>query len=205
MSAENVTLKLLIGEAYHVLDAQISGGLKWIDSYRYDIEAKARGNAPPARNELRAMLQKLLAERFSLQVRHDTKEMPVYVLEPGKGGPKLQTAKHPDAPVMFRILQRRQITAENAPLENLTSTLAWLLEKPVLDRTGLQGSFDYELEWSPDELQSQEDLPARTDDTDDNAPWLGGALQQQLGLRLVSQKGPVDLIVVEKAERATEN
>jgi uncharacterized protein (TIGR03435 family) len=104
---------------------------------------------------------------------------------------------------MFRVFQRRQITAENAPLENLTEALTWILGRPVLDRTGLEGSFDYKLEWSPDEtqLRSQEAPP----ETDGNVPSLAAALQQQVGLRLVSRKGPVDLIMVEKAERPREN
>jgi uncharacterized protein (TIGR03435 family) len=203
VSAENVTLKLLIAEAYAVHDFQVSGGPKWIDSDRYDVEAKAAGDAPPSRKQLRAMLQNLLADRFGLTVRHETREMPVYLLETGKGGPRLQRAKQSQAPVVFRVLQRRQITAENAPLENLTEALTWLLGRPVLDRTGLRGSFDYKLEWSPDDLQLQsQEAPPQTDG---NAPSLGGALQQQMGLKLASQRGPVDLIEVENAERPRAN
>jgi uncharacterized protein (TIGR03435 family) len=202
LRAENVTLKLLIGEAYHVYDSQISGP-KWIDSDRYDLEAKIGGEVPPSKTQLRAMLQRLLADRFGLSVRRESKEMSVYMLEADKGETKLQPAKHPDSPVMFRVFQRRQITAENAPLENLTGALTWLLGRPVLDRTGLEGSFDYKLEWSPDEtqLRSQEAPP----ETEGNAPSLAAALQQQVGLKLVSRKGPVDLIVVEKAERPRAN
>jgi uncharacterized protein (TIGR03435 family) len=196
-------LKLLISEAYHVYDFQISGGPKWIDSDRYDVEAKATGDAPPTRNQLRAMLQKLLADRFGLTVRHERKEMPVYVLHAAKDGPRLQPARNPDAPIMFRVSQRRHITAENAPLENLTDVLTWLLGKPVLDRTGLEGTFDYTLEWSPDGLQLQsQEAPAQADD---KAPSLGGALQQQLGLRLSSGKDRVELVAVEKAERPSAN
>ena len=106
LSAENVTLKLLIAEAYHVYDFQVSGP-KWIDSERYDLEAKIGGDAPPSKAQLRAMLQKLLADRFGLSVRRESKEMPVYMLEEGKGGSKLQPAKHPDGPVGFRVFQRR--------------------------------------------------------------------------------------------------
>jgi len=202
LSAENVTLKLLIAEAYHVYDFQISGP-KWIDSERYDLEAKIGGNLLPSKTQLRSMLQRLLADRFGLGVRRQSKEMPVHMLEAGKGDSKLQPAKHPENPVVFRVFQRRQITAENAPLENLIDALTWLLGRPVLDRTGLEGSFDYKLEWSPDEtqLQSQEAPP----ETDGNAPSLVAALAQQVGLKLVSGKGPVDLIVVEKAERPTAN
>ncbi len=203
LSAENVTLKLLISEAYKVHDFQVSGGPKWIDSDRYDVEAKAGGDTPLGKQQVRAMLRKLLAERFGLIVRHETRDMSVFVLETGKDNRKLQPARNPEAPVTFRVAQRRQITALNAPLENLTEALTWLLGKPVLDRTGLEGSFDYQLEWSPDELQmlSQEAPPAN----DGNAPSLAGALQEQMGLKLVSQKGPVDLIAVEKAEKPTAN
>ena len=202
LSAENVTLKLLIAEAYHVYDFQISGP-KWMDSDRYDLEAKIAGDAPPSKTQLRAMLQRLLADRFGLSVRRESKEMSVYMLEAGKGESKLQPTKHPDSPVMFRVFQRRQITGENAPLEHLTDALTWLLGKPVLDRTGLEGSFDYKIEWSPDEMQLRsQEAPL---ETDGNAPSLAAALQQQVGLKLVSKKGPVDLIVVEKAERPRAN
>lgn len=202
LSAENVTLKLLMAEAYHVYDFQISGP-KWIDSDRYDLEAKIGGDVPPSRTQLRSMLQRLLADRFGLSVRRESKQMPVYMLEADKGDTKLQLARHPDRPVMFRVFQRRQITAENAPIENLTEALTWILGMPVLNRTGLEGSFDYKLEWSPDEtqLRSQEAPP----DPDGNAPSLAAALQQQVGLRLVSRKGLVNLIVVEKAERPRAN
>jgi len=203
VSAQNVTLKLLISEAYHVYEFQISGGPKWIDSDRYDVEAKSAGDVPPTKKQLQTMLQTLLADRFGLTVRHERKEMPVYVLQADKEGPKLRPAMHADAPVMFRVFQRRQITAENAPLENLTDVLTWLLGRPVLDRTGLEGSFDYKLEWSPDELQLQsQEAPPQADG---NAPSLGGALQRQLGLRLAALKDLVDLITVEKAERPTGN
>jgi len=203
VSAENVTLKLLIAEAYGVHDFQVSGGPKWIDSDRYDMEAKAGGDAPPGRKQLRAMLQSLLADRFGLVVRRETREMPVYLLEAAKGGPRLQTPKRTEAPVGFRVFQRRQITAENSPLENLTEALTWLLGRPVLDRTGLQGSFDYKLDWSPDDLQLQsQEAPAQFDG---NAPSLGTALQQQMGLKLVQQRGPVDLIAVEHAEKPSAN
>jgi uncharacterized protein (TIGR03435 family) len=196
-------LKLLIAEAYHVYDFQVSGGPKWIDADRYDVEAKAASDVALTKTQLRAMLQKLLVDRFGLTVRRESKEMLVYVLEASKGGPKLRPAMHPDAQVMFRVFQRRQIIAENAPLENLTDVLTWLLGRPVLDRTGLKGAFDYKLEWSPDELQLQsQEAPAQGEG---NAPSLGGALQQQLGLRLASTKGLVDLVTVEKAEKPTEN
>jgi uncharacterized protein (TIGR03435 family) len=202
LTAENVTLKMLVGAAYHVYDFQISGP-RWIDLDRYDLEAKTAGDVPTSNTQLRLMLQRLLADRFGLSVRRESKQMPVYLLEAEKGKTKLQAAKQPDGPVMFRVYQRRQITAENAPLEHLTDALTQLLGMPVLDRTGLEGPFDYKLEWSPDEtqLRSQE-APV---ETEGNAPSLAAALRQQAGLKLVSGQGPLELIVVEKAERPRAN
>ena len=203
LSAENVTLKLLISEAYHVFDFQVSGGPKWIDSDRYDVEAKTGGDVIPSGQQLRGMLRKLLEDRFALKVRQETKEMAVFAMVTVKGGSKLQPSKDPQAQVMFRVFQRRQITAANAPLEHLTETLTWLLGRPVVDRTGLQGSFDYKLEWSPDEVQIRStEAPV---EIAGNALPLDGALQQQLGLKLVSQKDQVGLIVVESAERPIVN
>ena len=80
-------MKLLIAEAYHVSNFQISGGPRWIDADRYDVEAKVGGDVLPSTGQLRAMLQKLLEDRFALRVRHETKEIPVYALVTGKGDP----------------------------------------------------------------------------------------------------------------------
>lgn len=202
LEAENVTLQQSIAEAYHVYDFQVSGP-KWTTSDRYDLEAKTGGGVPATRTQLRAMLQQFLADRFTLRVRRESKEMPVYALEAAKPGARLERPKNPDAPTAFHVFQRRQITAENAPLEPLTAALTWMLGKPVLDRTGLTGSFDYRLEWAPDEVQvqSQEAPP----DASGNAPSLGAVLQSQLGLKLVSRKDAMDLIVVESAERPAAN
>jgi uncharacterized protein (TIGR03435 family) len=202
VSAENVTLKLLIGEAYHVHDFQISGGPKWIDSDRYNVEAKAVAGGAP-RQQLREMLQKLLADRFALRLRREARQVPVFALVRGKGKPKLQPAQHPDVPIVFRVFQRRQIIAENAPLENLTDALTFLVGKPVLDRTGLEGTFDYKLQWAPDELQLPS--PEAPPQTDGAAPSLAAALEQQMGLRLASQRAPVDVLVVENAEKPAPN
>jgi len=204
LSAKNVSLKQLIGAAYHVYDYQVSGGPKWIDTDRFDVEAKAPDSAaPPPEKELMAMLQKLLEQRFSLTIRRETKDQPVYLLQPGKSGPKVQPTKDTSVPVMFRLFQRHQITAQNAPLEHLTEALSWILGRPVIDQTGLPGTFDYKLEWAPDDLQLRSgEAPVQTEGS---LPSLGSALQEALGLRLVSQKGPVEMIGIERAEKPAEN
>jgi uncharacterized protein (TIGR03435 family) len=200
--AENVTLKQLIAEAWHVYDFQISGGPKWIDSDRFDVEAKTGAPATPHR-DLRLMLQALLVERFALRVRHEDKEVSVYELVPAKGGPRLQPTKDPNGDAMFRVYQRRQVESHNAPLDHLTEVLTWLMGKPVLDRTSLEGAFDYKLEWNPDEQQLRSnEAPV---DSDGRLPSLDSALQQQLGLKLIARKEMMDTIVAENAVRPAAN
>ena len=203
LSASNTTLAMLVGEAYHVYEFQISGGPKWISTDRYDIEAKAAGETQPSERQLREMLRQLLADRFKLAVRRETKEAPVYVMEVGKGGPKFQVSKDSDAPPEFRVFQRRQITAARAPLSYLVEALSFLVGRPVVDRTGLDGKYDYKLEWTPDETQMRSDeAPPQVEG---NVPSLASAVQEQMGLRLQSQKGPVEMIVIETAEKASVN
>ena len=203
LTASNTTLKMLIAAAYRVYDFQVSGGPKWLDSDRYDIEGKAQGETSPTKAQLMVMLQKLLADRFSLEFHRETKVLPVYSLEVAKGGPKFQQSKDPEGTPYFRLFQRRQITAQRAPLAFLVETLSQLLGRPALDNTGLTGVFDFKLEWTPDEIQVRStDTPPPTDE---NVPSLTAALQEQMGLKLVSQKGPVEMLVVDGAAKASEN
>ena len=92
LSIGNATLRLLIAAAYHVNDFQVSGGPKWLDSDHYDIEARAPGDSRPTEKQLMVMLQNLLASRFALTVRRETRDLPVYALEIARGGPKFQVS-----------------------------------------------------------------------------------------------------------------
>ncbi|HXB67127.1 MAG TPA: TIGR03435 family protein [Candidatus Acidoferrales bacterium] len=203
LSTSNTTLGMLVAEAYHVYDFQISGGPKWINTDRYDIEAKAEGETKPSEAQLRGMLQKLLAERFSLVVRRETRELPVYALEVGKGGPHFKASTDSEEAPMFRVFQRRQITAARAPLAYLVEALSFLVGRPVVDKTGLEGKYDYKLEWTPDETQVRSDEAAPQ--VEGNVPSLASALQEQMGLRLQSQKAPVEIVVIDRAEKASVN
>jgi uncharacterized protein (TIGR03435 family) len=201
LSCSNVTLKLLIASAYHVYDFQISGGPKWAGDDRFDIEAKAAGSV--SEKALMTMLQQLLAERFHLELRRESKVSSVYALEVSKAGSKLKPSQDPETPIQFRVFQRKQITSRNSPLSQLTETFSWLLGRPVVDRTGLTGNFDYELEWTPDEVQVRSDESAPS--TDSSNPALSSALQQQLGLRLIEKKEPVEILIVEQAQKPSDN
>jgi bla regulator protein blaR1 len=222
------TLKFLITFAYDVRDFQISGGPGWINSDRFDILAKSDRDAAEggpddlrkmsdaqmktAQEQMRLKLQALLADRFQLTIHHETKDQPVYALVIGKNGSKLKESevKQGDRRRMMRM-GRSELNGEGVEIEMLTHTLSNVLGRPVIDRTGLKGNYDFKLTWTPDPGQSGgfggppppgvEAPPP----PDPNGPSIFTAVQEQLGLRLESQKGPVDLIVIDRVEKLSEN
>ena len=222
------TLKFLMTFAYDVRDFQISGGPGWINSDRFDIMAKAgQGDSEatlddmrkmtdalmkPAVDKVREKLRALLTERFQLTIRHETKEEPVYALVVGKNGPKLQESQAKEGAGRHMLMNRGELTGEGVPMEFLASTLSSQLGRPIIDRTGLTGHYDFKLKWTPDPGQSAwlfggppppgAEAPPPPDP---NGPSIFTAVQEQLGLRLESQKGPVDLIVIDRVEKLSEN
>jgi uncharacterized protein (TIGR03435 family) len=222
------TLKFLLTFAYDVRDFQISGGPGWIDSDRFDIVAKSeRGSSEITPDDMQKMtdaqmktsaelvrqkLQALLADRFQLTLRHETKEQPVYALVIGKNGPNLQESQAKEGGGRHMMMNRGELDGEGVPLEFLASTLSSQLGRPVIDRTGLTGHYTFKLQWTPDPGQSASKfggpLPPGVDappPPDPNGPSIFTAIQEQLGLRLESQKGPVDLIVIDRVEKPSEN
>jgi len=195
-------LRMLITFAYNVKDFQVSGGPGWANSESYDIVAKVDGNA--TRPQLKLMLQALLKDRFKLELRHEAKDAPIYELVVAKGGSKIEedTAS---ARQRIAMTGRGKILAPNASLESFAGLLGTLTERPVVDKTGLPSTYTFKLDWTPD--VGEGGLPARPDvaPPDSNGPSLFTALQEQLGLRLQSAKGPVESLVIEKAEKPTEN
>ena len=218
LEAEGATLKQLIVSAYQVRDFQILEGPSWIASERFDIKAKtAQPEGPegepltePERTQLETQfkerIKSLLAERFQLAVRIESKEMPIYTLVVGKTGSKLKSSQ-PDATGNRGLnMDRGVMRGMSAPLELLTRGLSTVLGRPVIDKTGLQGKFDWTLEWTPDPAPS----PAGPAAEKSAPPDLSGtsvftAIQEQLGLKLESAKGPAPVIIIEKAERPSAN
>jgi uncharacterized protein (TIGR03435 family) len=241
-NATGVTAKLLIGQAYDVRDFQISGGPGWMGSDRYDIIAKpensSTGDLLPDPSKVtgdqmktfqelqRLRLQALLADRFQLKIHRETKELPVYALVVGKGGPKLQESKA-DAPSSddfkdFKGPDRSrgrgmrmgpgQLSGQMVQLPFLTQVLSQQLGRPVIDKTGLKGTYDFTLKFTPDQSQGGGgpfgDLPPGVKappPPDPNGPSIFTAVQEQLGLRLESQKGPVEILVIDHVEKPSEN
>jgi len=148
----NASAKLLIREAYSIKDYQLSGGPGWLDSDRFDIEAKAGTASGDA--ELRAMLRTLLTERFKLVLHHETKEMSVYNLLVGKGGVKFPEVKpgapRPPSPRLLENVVRRLRATRFSALADLLSS-PQLLGKPVIDKTGLTGNYLIDMQSGPDE------------------------------------------------------
>jgi bla regulator protein BlaR1 len=219
------TLKFLLTFAYDVRDFQISGGPGWINSDRFDIVAKSeRGSSESTPDDMRKMtdaqmktsvelvrqkLQALLADRFQLTLNHETKEQPVYMLVIGKNGPKLQESQVKEGEGRHMRVERGELDGDGVQLEFLASTLSSQLGRPVLDRTGLTGHYTFKLQWTPDPGQSMGGpLPPGVEAPpapDPNGPSIFTAVQEQLGLRLESQKGPVDILVIDRVEKPSEN
>jgi uncharacterized protein (TIGR03435 family) len=202
------TLKLLIAAAYDLNPRTISGGPSWIESDHYDIVAVTPGDVRPTRQEQMSMLRSLLTDRFKLTFHREPREFSIYQLEITKGGPKLKESATPDAPptvgpgVVYP--QRIVLPARNATMVDFASLLQRaILDRPVVDKTGLSARYDFDLDWAPDETQFGGDVPSASAEAP--SPPLFSAVQQQLGLRLVPTRGLVDALIVDKAERPSAN
>ena len=200
ISARNVTLKRCMRGAYGVEEPHILGGPKWLEDARYDIEARAAGPAGDA--ELMTMLQSLLAERFKLSLHRETRALSGYALVVGKGGLK---AKPSEPEAGSRTSSRRgSIEAAGCTMAHLALKLSEVLHVPVADFTAIPGEFDFQLKWTSDDLQAAP--PSATPVPDiASGPSLFEALQEQLGLKLESRKVPAEVLVIDHAEKPSEN
>jgi uncharacterized protein (TIGR03435 family) len=207
--AIGATLKNLMTVAYEVQDYQITGGPNWISSERYDIEAKTEVSSALKVTEC---LQSLLEDRFKLKVHRDTKEMPIYVLMVAKGGPKLKESEGecpsppgPRSPCGGLTGIWNRMSGTSVPMERLVDGLSWDLGRSIIDKTGLAGRYDVHLEWTPDQSQTWVLPFAPPPQSDNSGPSIYTALQEQLGLRLESAKGPAKILVIDHAERPSDN
>ena len=195
--ASATTLKFLLEWAYTIQPSQHSGGPSWIGTDRYDIVAKAEGNATD--DQMKLMVQTLLADRFKLKLHHESKELPVYVISVGKTAPKLfppkdeethslrfAPQKGPDQKIVsYRVLATRYT------LTQLTDVFARQMGSVIVNQTGLNGEFDFTIDLTPDEGR-----PNPVDPT-----LLLTAMREQLGLAVKSQKVPVDILVIDSVEK----
>jgi uncharacterized protein (TIGR03435 family) len=201
--AKYYTLKLLIAAAYNLSPKVISGGPAWADSDHFDIVAETPGEKQPARPEQMAMLRTLLADRFKLTFHREAKDFSIYALEVAPSGPKMKESAAPaaDPPQLISTVypQRIHLPARNATMSDFASLLQRaLLDRPVVDQTGLTGRYDFDLDWAPDETQFGGEVPVAPADA--QAPPFFTAIQQQLGLRLEATHGNVDAFVIDHAD-----
>ncbi len=204
----------LICWAYHIDGSQLSGGPSWIRSDRYAIEAKPEkfeGPEDPTTpipehqaNRTRERVKALLADRFQLAIRTETKEAQVYVLSVAKGGHKLTSLPERRGGVSRGA---GVIESPGSPISFLANILRIDMGRPVLDETGLDGFFKYKLEYRPENMQEKAALASIGEPVtdDDPRPSIFMAIKNQLGLELQSRKGPVTTVVIERIERPTEN
>jgi uncharacterized protein (TIGR03435 family) len=207
--AKGHTLKTLICGAYNLTPRAVSGGPGWIDSERYDIVAGTPGEGRPNLDEQMAMLRKLLSDRFQLTFHREEKQMSIYSITVAKGGSKLKESALPadGLPELINVVypDHIKLPARNATIAQFASMMQrGVLDLPVVDQTGLTGRYDFDLEWAPDESQFGGQL-RRATNPDESRPSLFAAMQEQLGLKMQTAKGPVSAIVVDRAERPSEN
>lgn len=237
-TATDTTLKGLIMMAYNVGPDRLSGATGWMESERFDVIATAPEGAikgsvgrqgqwtgpngqsakwtslsanTEGSRRIREMLQSLLSDRFQLKLHRETKELPVYDLVVAKEGPKLHESKSENLHMQAGG-GIGDLSFQGTPMSTLATTLTWMTGRPVLDKTGLSGNYDFTLNWTPDENQMQTLRGGSggagnnlTPASEPSGPSLFTAVQEQLGLRLVPTKGPVEVFIVDHAEKPSEN
>jgi uncharacterized protein (TIGR03435 family) len=212
--AKNHALKTLIAGAYNLTPRAILGGPAWVDSDHYDILAETPGDARPSLDRQMSMLRNLLVDRFQLTFHREQREFSIYTLSVAKTGAKLkESAPSPDAspagppPLIFHVLpQGLQLPGRNASMAELASVFQRAaLDRPVIDKTGLSGRYDFDLEFTPDDSQFDGAFAKMPGYEDRVKPSLFAAVQEQLGLKLEATRGPVDVLVIDRVERPSDN
>jgi uncharacterized protein (TIGR03435 family) len=206
LTVSNMTLESLVSWAYGVRDYQMVGVAGWFRSEKYDIAAKAY-RAPDA-SHLKLLLQALLADRFKLVVHRETRDVAMYLLVIDAKGSKLKASTGVASPGQPRLTGGTSdlssfVTGQHATMLDLVNNLSIRIGRPVADRTGLKGKFDFQLEWKPDENQLSR-MPVYMASTRADEPGgvtLFNAVKEQLGLKLEAQKGPGEVLVIDRVAR----
>ena len=226
--ATNATVEMLVNTAYQLKPHQLIGGPSWITSEHFDIEAKAESSIPF--NQMRPMLQAMLADRFKLAVHHETWQVPQYFLvlvNEGKLGPKLvahsddvkcvdvsagpppqpRPGEAPPIPCGGFLMSLSHMAARKTTLEALSGTLSNFVDRPVVDRTGLTGLYDVEFDFTPVQTPFSPGPggPAPAAPDSNAPPLIFTALQEQLGLKLKPETAPGDVLVIDHVEEPSPN
>jgi uncharacterized protein (TIGR03435 family) len=205
----NTSMNNLISFAYGLHPKQIVGAPAWFDSDKFDIDGKPDIEGRPNDKQLKGMIQKLLADRFSLKFHRDKRELPVYVLSAAKSGPKLTKSEgDPNGLPGLFFRQLGALNVRNATMGDFTNLMQEaVLDRPVVNQTGLEGRYDFTLNWTPDDSQFG-GLGAKIPPPTDNAnapPNLYTAVQEQMGLKLDATKALADVLVIDHVEKPSAN
>jgi uncharacterized protein (TIGR03435 family) len=207
----NATVRDLINLAYWLHPKQVTGGPAWIESEKYDMAGKPDAPGQPSVDQMKMMIQKLLADRFQLKFHFEKRDLSAYAVWITKGGAKIiRSQDDPKGLPGFyfgRAAAGTTLTFRNSPMSQVTAVLQNFLDKPVVDQSGLSEKYDFTLTFTLDTAQAARlgGPPTPAADNPDAAPDLFTAFQQQLGLKLESTKAPVDVMVIDKVEKPSEN
>ncbi len=210
-TTRNTPLSELIKFCYGVHGKQVTGGPSWLESERFDILAKPDTPGMPNVNQLKSMVQKLLAERFGLEFHREKRELSAYVITVDKAGVKMTKAQGNRPPLPgFGGRGPGAIGVQNATMAEFADFLqSRVLERPVVDQSGLTDRYDFTLEWKPDTAQlaaaAGPNPPSQLPPNIEDRPDLMTAIRVQLGLKIESSKAPVEVLVIDKVQKPSEN
>jgi uncharacterized protein (TIGR03435 family) len=206
---KNLSLSFLVRWVYQLQPRQIIGGPGWMDTDKWDIETKPDTPGMPSVEQEKEILRKLMTERFALKVHEEKREMPAYTLTVGKDGPKMMKAADAGLSPSLAMGPLGVLHVQSATMDDFTRMLNDILDRPVVNETGLTGKWDFVLKWTPDETEFagapvKVSLPSASEE-DANAPPLFTAVQEQLGLKLKAQKVDAPVILVDHVEHPSPN
>lgn len=205
----NTTMNDMVTFAYGLHVKQIVGAPDWFATDKFDITGVPDTEGRPNSKQLKLLIQSALTDRFKLTFHHDQKELPVYALTIAKGGPKMtETIHQPNDPVNFLFRGLGQLMVTNSTMKDFCDGMqAAVMDRPVVDHTGLTARYDFNLNWTPDESQFGSmgvHVPPPTEDPK-APPDLYKALQEQIGLKLEATKAKADVMVIDHVEKPSAN
>lgn len=204
----NTTVVDLLAFAYTLHPRQITGGPAWLGSDKFDLLGEIGGAGNPDPDSIREMVRQLLADRFQLTFHRSSKELSVYEIVVGKAGPRF-TGKpgNPNLNPGFGFRGLGAMTVRSASVADFAGWMQrYVLDRPVIDHTGISGKYDFSLDWTPDESQFRDRSGMSTSsNARAEPPDLYTAIRQQLGLKLESAKAPVEVLVIDRVEKPSDN
>jgi uncharacterized protein (TIGR03435 family) len=204
LAATGITLKRLMMTAYNVQDFRIVGGPDWVATRRWDVQAKPDRAASPG--QVRPMLRALLERRFQLRSHAEERELPIYELIVDRGGPKVRSVKDVDAKADVRV-GAGLMELTKATSGTFASQLSYALGRPVIDKTGLAGEYDFALQWAPEPGVEDRPTPGPGEQpvSHPDGPSIFTAIREQLGLQIKSGRGPVQVIRIDDVQLPSAN